>query len=277
MANCKLCISRIADKPNSHIFPKFIKKGMFGDGSGKKAFRMDTRKMDQKPIPIQDLTKENNILCSICELRLARLESYISKEWFYKFKNQRYSHEFPTRKLLKFRIKVCANLNFIAFRLFIYSLLWRAHISMKENFDEFELLEPEECLIRNVLNDSLKEDHQQLLEECDLLKNKIDYFPFLIWSETNDFFNRNFVLIDSDKRNPYKLYLNNFRIAININHSPLQVNCKSAINDKNEQLKVLIVSNKEWERETKEFLMEFAKKGAKILNQNKKTPYDRHK
>ena len=123
MGICKLCLSKKADKKNSHIIPKFLGKRLF-DHFPNRHTLMVCRGTD-KIVKWQDIPKEDFILCGPCENRFELLETYFSKRLNDLFAFE----EFPQR----FQLLKIYNQEFIKtkfkpelFILFIYSMIWRA-------------------------------------------------------------------------------------------------------------------------------------------------------
>lgn len=76
MQNCRLCKDRVADKSNSHLIPKFMCKRLFEDTKPRHTVSLSKNGIQTK---IQDVPKENYILCSFCEKRFEKLETYFSR------------------------------------------------------------------------------------------------------------------------------------------------------------------------------------------------------
>lgn len=133
---CKLCSVNPADKTNSHIIPKFLCKGLFTSTSPRYTLSINQKGRGQK---LQDTPKESYILCSSCEKRIEVLETYFAR---IVHDIHRYS-ELPEQ----FRFKIlgvqqyleCESINPTLFKLFIYSLVWRASISSLFDFQKFKL------------------------------------------------------------------------------------------------------------------------------------------
>lgn len=135
---CKLCQQNEATQTNSHIFPKFFKKDYLKTNKGFFYFNISEQKVERK---VQDLPKEDNILCPECESRFQTLEHFASI-----YLNDSYNrfnkNDFPIMK--KHRdCQLASNCNPKIFTLFVYSLIWRAHISMDDAFKDFSL--PNKC------------------------------------------------------------------------------------------------------------------------------------
>ena len=119
MPNCNLCLIKEADKPNSHIIPKFLSKRLFESSTPRHSIEIDRKGRNRK---IQDTPKENFILCKSCEKRFEILETLYSKKInsinnYINLKDKFQITEFGNNKILK-----CLNINPTGFKLFIYSL-----------------------------------------------------------------------------------------------------------------------------------------------------------
>lgn len=73
---CKLCKNNSADKDNSHIIPKFMSKRLFDGIKPRYSVAIGKNGKQQK---LQDTPKESKILCTSCEARLEKLETYFAK------------------------------------------------------------------------------------------------------------------------------------------------------------------------------------------------------
>lgn len=182
MKVCKLCKLNEANQTGSHILSWFLirdavnlkgKRRRHNEISfeissatftntyfGSEILPEDIKRTKGKELTDEEIDAQKNhytedyILCSVCEDRLATLESYISKQVFDKLRahslgnNESYiSIDFSEKE---------------AIRIFIYSLIWRASIV---GFNHVSLLEDEEEKLRSILDDNLH------LKEPDLLKN----------------------------------------------------------------------------------------------------------
>lgn len=76
MPNCNLCLNREADQKNSHIIPKFLSKRLFESTKPRHSIEVSEKGRTTK---IQDIPKEDFLLCKFCEKRLGHLETYMAK------------------------------------------------------------------------------------------------------------------------------------------------------------------------------------------------------
>lgn len=169
MPNCKLCLTREADKPNSHIISKFLTKRLFEYTKPRHSIEIDRKGRNKT---IQDTPKENSILCKACEKRLEYLETLISKK-ITSINN--YNNLKSTFKLVEYgnnKILECLNINPIAFKIFVFSLVWRASITSLPEFESFKLDDKTESDLRILLNEKLKNSHTELVSS---LSESIDF------------------------------------------------------------------------------------------------------
>src|SRR3989344_2220131 len=73
---CNLCKSKLADKKNSHIIPKFLCTGLFESTTPRYSVMISKNGKSRK---IQDTPKENHILCTTCEKRIEILETHFAR------------------------------------------------------------------------------------------------------------------------------------------------------------------------------------------------------
>lgn len=160
MPNCKLCQNREADKPNSHIIPKFLAKRLFEFTKPRHTLSINRKGESRK---IQDTPKENFILCKICEKRLEYLETLISKKVTSINNYNNLKDKFTIKEYGKNKILECLNISPIGFKLFVYSLVWRASISNLPEFETFKLDDKTEAELRMFLDKSLKTNNSELV------------------------------------------------------------------------------------------------------------------
>jgi hypothetical protein len=148
---CLLCWINPAVQKNSHILPRFLKKVIYHNNPKKHAILY---RSNNTQIPVQDIPKEDYILCPICEKRFASLETYISRE-LYKMEKFSSGYNDPIIKISGNRYKILNHIRSDMLALFSYSLAWRMHISNHELFKRFTLSPTVEIKIREILNQFL--------------------------------------------------------------------------------------------------------------------------
>lgn len=146
--NCKLCLQRPADQKNSHIISKFLLKGLFKNVQ-KRALAIHLNGNVRK---VQNTPKEDHILCSSCERRIGILETYFAPiiEKIHNYSN--YPSEYKYYKILASEFLVCTEIDSTLFKLFSYSLIWRASITKVDYFENFKLVPHIEEELRVFLN-----------------------------------------------------------------------------------------------------------------------------
>ena len=165
MPTCNLCLSREADKPNSHIIPKFLAKRLFESTKPRHTIKIDRKGRNKK---IQDTPKESYILCKSCERRLEHLETLIAKQVKSINNYSNLKDKFSIAEAGNNKTLNCLHINPTGFKLFVYSLVWRASISKLPEFDSFKLDKETQSDIRILLNDKLKSSHSELMTSINL-------------------------------------------------------------------------------------------------------------
>lgn len=219
---CKLCKNNEANQTGSHLFSAFFVESMLGKrdeetghlitGSPDLDYRKD---VGAEPI------KEDYILCRGCEQRLSYLEGYISQEFTQKINKQRYSENFPTEQVENLEVKSALRTNTKAFKLIIYSILWRACLTDKPLFKSFLL--PDEVMesLRESLDKLLPpyENHKVKMKRPVWLKSidaddQFPDYPFIIIKglTSEDENNRNSTFLHPNFNQPYHLLLNEYLI-----------------------------------------------------------------
>lgn len=135
---CKLCQQNEATQTNSHIFPRFFKKDYLKTNKGFFYYDIPKQKVDRK---VQDLPKEDYIFCPECERRFQTLEHFASLYLDNSY-NRLKKSDFPIAQKHS-DCQLAPTCDPKVFTLFIYSLIWRAHISTDNAFKDFIL--PDKC------------------------------------------------------------------------------------------------------------------------------------
>jgi hypothetical protein len=166
---CLLCQENNSTKKKSHIIPKFFGKGIF-DGSkprhGIKIYKNGKRKR------VQDIIKEDYILCPECERGFSIFETYCSFR-LERFNELRYFSKFNWIKRGDFEYFECKELDIRIFNLFIYSIVWRVSISENYEFGAFKLPDIEEKNLREFLKRHIKSTQSELIDAI----SKVEFLP----------------------------------------------------------------------------------------------------
>lgn len=132
---CQLCLEEKKLLKKSHIIPQFMYKGIFDDQHFMHKLDLSQKKMNlsKQPTGIYD----KNILCSDCDRKIiGGLESYASKVLFGGVisDKSRPIFDLSTEGLIE-----TSNINYIRFKLFLLTILWRGSISTQDFFKNIDL------------------------------------------------------------------------------------------------------------------------------------------
>lgn len=156
-SNCLLCGKRAKLLKKSHVIPSFMYKGLFDE----------TSRMMFMPISDQSKAKyiqtgyyDKYVLCGDCDNALiGRIEKYAAAILYGGSIKDRPSME-KGYVNPEMDIITISGLSYTTFKLFILSILWRAHISWNKFFEKISVPDLEPDLRRMLLNnDAGFEDH----------------------------------------------------------------------------------------------------------------------
>lgn len=243
MPNCKLCLTREADKPNSHIIPKFLAKRLFESTKPRHSIEIDRKGKNRK---IQDTPKESFILCKVCEKRLEYLETLISKK-ITSINN--YNNLKDKFKLVKYgnnKILECLNINPIAFKIFVFSLVWRASITSLPEFESFKLDDKTESNLRILLNEKLKKSHTELIAS---FSESIDFqnYDYCIFKPlVRDEFSRGIFTSYKMDKFQFGIFTVDFIIFFFSNSKDMNPAYNFVSNYQNEKVLITLTSTDDW-------------------------------
>lgn len=243
--NCIIC-ENTADEVGSHLIPASLIKNCVGKHYSEESYNIDgkTSKIDvfygrdnlknESTEIKQNHYKRDNILCKICEKKLAELESKFASEFLQKFRNDKYLSNFNSKlsssKLEILEPKKISNLEIQAY---FYSIILRF------------------CCTYKV------EENDSYIEESDLLKIKKFIYNFLYDNiivgdyGIGDFkiaiiFNKystnsSFISNLDNIKNPYTFYFCESIIVLYIGEiqnkiEPLFVDCLNSIIDESSKI-----------------------------------------
>ena len=155
MPKCRLCKQEKELIKKSHIIPNFMYQNLFDEKHRLRNFDTAALKGEggriDKP---QSGIHEGGLLCSDCDGGIIgnRYESYASKTIF---GGELLTTEIPEIKKYKdpngLEFSLISNIDYTRFKLFLLSILWRASISSKNFFQDINLGEKHEEIIRDML------------------------------------------------------------------------------------------------------------------------------
>lgn len=232
---CKLCKSNEANKKNSHIFPFFLTNDAFTYNSSKKRgdefiFRFSSYKapisyigkgfshsdkeklyelVDNIQVSNSDLSSEDYIFCEACENKFSLIETYFATNVRDTLEKNLIFNKPDHTVDLKNKI----NKNLV--RLFVYSLFWRASISIQ--FGNFRLPFDKEEKLRYWLNTYLDSTIKATISNC-LIGNDLTEFPLTIcYHEELDDPTESFIFIHPLSKKPYAIFVNRFSFFLYFN------------------------------------------------------------
>ncbi len=140
---CYLCKKREATQTGSHITSCFFVSSQIGERGEEEAYRIsDEPSQDYTVNQGAGIVVSDHILCTICEKRLSLLESIVATEYTQKLSQKELHNDFELTTLKGHSILKLKKLNPIVFILYLYSVIFRAHIANSGIYRYFRLDEP---------------------------------------------------------------------------------------------------------------------------------------
>lgn len=236
-SKCLLCNVENSIKKNSHIIPKFLTKTILGNDNIKSGYNLSSNHINYKKQ--QDSPKENYILCNNCEKYFSVLETYISNK-LNKIKNKkRFIEKIESSDLLN-----CNNTNPLIFRLLIYSIIWRCHISSILMFKNFNLNKEEFDSLHNILLTHRYKKYEDIKNDYNqnqlFFKNHSIYIISAVNFEDDT---KNILFIHPFRKNPYFFFINRFIIIVSFNKNNFVDELKKTIINKDDYKVQIFFSN----------------------------------
>jgi hypothetical protein len=216
---CLLCENSNANKPNSHIIPKFIGKKMLGGKGIRKGIlvELDEGKFIKQKI-VQDILKEDFLFCENCEASLSVIETEIAQRL--KINKHLLVEDEQTikKKLGALEYWELLNIDTRIFHLFIYSIVWRISIS-RNYYNHFNLKEEDEVLLHGILKRYLFSTKKILIENLE--KEPIENFkflPFILRTPISIKDHKiNAISVLSSNKSPYLILFGEFFLNLSLN------------------------------------------------------------
>ncbi len=243
MKICPLCQIDQADNKNSHIIPKFLGKPLFEKITPRNTLQLNKK---GKAIKIQDIPKEDFLICKSCEKRLEILETYFSRKLI-GLKN--YNNRKDRFKILKIgpnQILECLDLDPFLFKLFYYSLIWRISVTSHPLFENFQLPRKIEIEIGLFLNQNLSEKHQELLKILKSIKNFPEYHLLAYKPEAG---NKDFIGILTAfqmSKDHYGIFMSDMILFFYINDAKIDQLLETFSNKGKDNVKFVIANSNQW-------------------------------
>lgn len=248
---CLLCKNNLADKKNSHLVPNFMINSLFGPKDAKKGYTHSSKAGVKRSVPVQhsNSIKESHIVCTDCEKKFEKLETYCSR--FLHQLNNNTDHKFGVQIIKNFEgFDFCFELtqtNPIVFHLLIYSIIWRLSISSKESFNDFKLTLNEEELLRTSLINHLALTQESLLFNCD--KSNFEFNQFTMTTTFKKDSTKHLIYAFSQQRPnlPYLIILNDFILRFGFRgEESIAENLSYILNNKFSSIVIGIQNENSW-------------------------------
>lgn len=156
---CQLCG---LEKPliKAHIIPEFMYADLYNDQHRFYKFSIDEIRDGKNLKPFVQIGEfDKNILCAECDNeRLGSLEKYAQKLLFGQNLNADETPNCTNYDLDGYEFTECTNIDYKKFKLFLLSILWRAHITNRLKFSSINL-GPHSDKIKNMIWDSNPGDY----------------------------------------------------------------------------------------------------------------------
>lgn len=253
---CLLCKTRNSNKKNSHVISKFLGNKLF---EGKSIRRAKAVNFEEGTITddrtVQDTYKEDYILCSICEDKISIIESLVARSLHPIFKKITTSDFISKSNFENLKYWELVKIDPRVFHLFVYSLLWRASISIK-SYPNIKCEPDNENQINVILNEYLKESSDELKAKLDDENiSEFPYFPIILLIPSEEpTQGLNIVDIQKVGEGEYYFYLPDIHIRVTFSDFTLQDEVNTGeyrriiVNSKNETIKLCEVKKDNWEK-----------------------------
>jgi hypothetical protein len=170
---CLLCLQNLADNKNAHIITKLLTRGIFGADKRGKAYVLIVKgeKVGFSKKPEQDTPTEDYMVCTSCERRMEKIETYVGNTFYQRYRKAKYREEFPVTHsgLLgsrQFDYLTPTKVDSYLFSLFVWMQLWRSSVTQSEAFKDVKMPPDSKERLRLLLNSCLKEGCIQTAEYC---------------------------------------------------------------------------------------------------------------
>jgi hypothetical protein len=152
-------------------------KGLFEDTKPRHSIALNRKGQAKK---LQDTPKENHLFCTNCEKKFEIIETYFAKKTIDIHNYINLKDKIDLKFISNHQYLVCNHITPTLFKLFIYSLIWRASISNLEEFNRFNIEKKIEEELRVFLDSNLKETNKELLYQISQIEKYPKYHFCLI-------------------------------------------------------------------------------------------------
>lgn len=239
---CALCLVEEADKKNSHIIPKFLGKSLFHKLPYKHTIAITS---DLKSRKMQDIPKEDHLLCSYCERRLSVIETifarYIDQIHSYKANKAVIDHIVPQNYL------VCNQIYPTLFKLFFYSVIWRLSVTSLREFGTFKFESTVEEELRIFIHRNLKTTKGDLLSGLEQIDGIPNYDLCLVKPENRLYPPRSFMSAHSFNSNLHLIMFSELSLFFAISDEALTPLMKFYSNRQNKRVIIGLGKERSWD------------------------------
>lgn len=272
---CLLCQQNNSTKENSHIIPKFMTKSLLGENKVKRGYMIGSDRAHKAPAFSQDTAKEDFILCDSCEQYFSVLETYIATRLHNRLWDIRHIQQFSTYKNQGgITWKVCEQIDALIFRLFIYSIIWRCHISATDLCKDFALNTDESETLRTTLFSCKYDKQQDLLNNIGQFTKEFPTLPFLFFT-ADSFSDRtsNTLFINPSIKNPYQLVLNEYMLIFSFDLNEDQKKFDFLNNTDSSKIKIGYFPTELWESLRTQLLQMVVNKAVENMQKHGEIPW----
>jgi hypothetical protein len=218
-------------------------KGLFEATEPRHALSINRQGKGRK---VQDTPKEDFILCTTCERRIEVLETHFARaiEEIHNYKNS--PQKFKLLQIGTQQYIECNDIHPTLFKLFLYSLIWRASISSLFEFLPFKLIKQHEERIREFLNGSLTTDKNLLFTRLNNITNIPLYHSCIIKPKEKSASSRGIFSISSMSDSAHVLLLIDFAIFFYTDETSIGDVLEKFSNKQNEKVIVTIGETEPW-------------------------------
>jgi len=248
---CPLCNKNPADNRNSHIIHKFLGKPLFNKVKPKYSLQVTREGKTRK---IQDIPKEDFLICGKCEKRFEILETYFSKKLIAIGDYGNRKTQFKVSQIRGNNILSCLELNPLLFKLFYFSIIWRVSVTSNPLFNNFKLPKNIESEIGAFLNRNLFITHKELMDNA----NGISIFPkYHLIAYKPEKINMTFTGILAALQmspNKYGIFTSDMILIFHLNEKEIGQDSEIITNKGIEKVKFIIANSEQWEKISRIFV-----------------------
>jgi hypothetical protein len=164
-STCRLCKEKKDLIKKSHIMSEFLHKEMYDENHKLRAFDpKEFLKSNPRISKPASGTYEGALLCKECDNQvIGKYESYSSKLINGKLGEKEKIHCNYSKTIEGITLLELSDLNYSNLKLFLLSLLWRAHISSRDEYKEVELGPYADKIEKAILNEDPSSDNDIII------------------------------------------------------------------------------------------------------------------